>query len=116
MFPTAETLQDIPRWLWPTETQLLHPHSVVVDFLAWPRLRDYLCVSGYNDPRHSLSCYIESIGFTWPSNAHIFTQSGNGQIYLSADFEAATYNLANWRLGSPWVDYFPHLADLVTTA
>lgn len=74
-----------------------------------------MCVSGDDDPRHSLSCYIESLEFLWPGNAPIFTQSGGGQIELSHEFAEAVNNLDNWRLGSPWVDHFPHLAHLVTT-
>lgn len=108
-----ETIQDVPSWLLPTETQKLNPHSVVVDYIPWPRLRDYLCITGDEDPRRSLNLYLESMQFNWPPERALFTQGDGGQMTVSPEFEMAVCELQNWNLGPPWSEAFPHLMDLV---
>lgn len=112
MHPNADTIQDIPPWILPTEAQKTNPHSVVVDFLAWPRLRDYICTSGDMDPRHSLQFYFDSIQLAWPPDKTLFAQSETGQIVLSPEFERVVFDLGSWRLGPPWSEAFPHLMHL----
>lgn len=112
MNPSADTIQDIPTWIIPTEAQKTHPHSVVVDFLAWPPLRDYICTSGDADVQQSILFYFDSIQFRWLPNQPLFAQSDSGQITISPEFEKAVFELENWSLGPPWSDTFPHLMHL----
>ncbi|SPO03124.1 uncharacterized protein DNG_05806 [Cephalotrichum gorgonifer] len=113
MSPCDETLQDVPLWQLPTETQISTPHSVVVDYLPWPRLRDHLCTSGDEDLGRSIFLYFESIEFIWPPERPIFAQDDGGQMVLSLEFELAIGNLENWRIGAPWSEAFPELMHLV---
>ena len=113
MNPCEETLRDVPAWMLQTEIQRSTPHSVVVDYLPWPRLRDHLCTSGDEDLERSLYFYFESTEFLWPSERPIFAQGEGGQMVLSPEFEQAVGSLEHWRIGSPWSDAFPHLLHLV---
>jgi hypothetical protein len=112
MNPCEETLQDIPKWLWPTSIQNSHPHPAVVDFLPWPSLRDYLCLNASEDPRHSISFYFDSMELVWPSNCPLFAQDEGGEISLSPAFETVIWSLENWRLGPPFTEAFPQLVSL----
>jgi hypothetical protein len=98
----------------PTALQRAHPHPVVVDYIPWPALRDYLCLSGNGDARHSINFYFESVEFDWPAGSPLFGQGKEGQIALSPEFEVAVMTLANWRLGPPWSEAFPDLAQLIS--
>lgn len=113
MDPDRNTIQDIPSWMLPTEAQKAFPHSVVVDYLPWPRLRDYICTSDDSDPRHSIQFYFESIQLRWPPDCPLFAQSETGQIILSPEFERVVFEIENWSLGPPWSDAFPHLMHLI---
>lgn len=113
MCPCEETLRDVPAWMLPTEIQRSTPHSVIVDYVPWPRLRDYLCTSADEDLARSLYFYFESTDFVWPSECPVFAQGEGGQMALSPEFEMAVCNLEHWRIGSPWSEAFPHLLHLV---
>ncbi|KAJ4301985.1 hypothetical protein N0V88_002116 [Collariella sp. IMI 366227] len=114
MSPCEETTRDVPTWLLPTKIQRSNPHSVIVDYIPWPRLRDHLCMSGEaEDLTRSVYFYFESIEFIWPSECPIFAQGEGGQMVLSPEFEAAVGSLEHWRIGLPWSGAFPHLLHLV---
>lgn len=113
MNPCDETLQDMPPWLLPTDIQKSHPHPVVVDFLPWPDLRNYLCTHTDGDSRHSVNFYFESMVFTWPGNCSLFAQGEGGEVSLGPDFEAVAWNLENWKMGPPFSLELPHLMPLV---
>lgn len=97
----------------PTEIQKSHPHSIVVDFLPWPGLRDHFCVSGDADPRHSIHFYNESVKLRCPPIYSLFALDDMGRVSLSAEFETIIYDLKNWTIGPPWSHAFPHLTHLV---
>ena len=113
MSPCDETIRDVPAWMLPTEIQRSNPHSVIVDYVPWPRLRDHLCTSGDEDLARSLYFYFESTKFIWPSERPIFVQGEGGQMTPSLEFERAVGSLEHWRIGSPWSEAFPHLLHLV---
>ncbi|KAH7112319.1 hypothetical protein B0J13DRAFT_534098 [Dactylonectria estremocensis] len=113
MRPDASTLQDVPAWLLPTDIQKSHPHSVVVDYLPWPLLRDYLCKHANGDPRHSINFYFESMELIWPPDYPLFAQDDAGQVSISPEFEMVISNLENWTIGPPWSNAFPHLMHLI---
>lgn len=113
MSPTEETIRDVPPWLLPTETQKLNPHPVVVDYIPWPALRDYLCVSKDEESQRSLNIYLESMQFNWSSERALFFQDEQGQMSVSPEFELAVASLENWNLGPPWSEAFPHLVHLI---
>ncbi|KAK3897561.1 hypothetical protein C8A05DRAFT_38886 [Staphylotrichum tortipilum] len=113
MSPCEETIRDVPVWMLPTDIQRSNPHSVIVDYIPWPRLRDHLCTSGDEDLARSVYFYFESTEFVWPAERPVFAQSEGGQMAPSLEFERAVGKLEHWRLGAPWSDAFPHLLHLV---
>lgn len=112
MKPDPSTQQDVPAWLLPTVAQNTLPHPVVVDYLPWPKLRDYLCLSGDPDTRHSFDFYFESTRLKLPPNCLVFTKDDWGRVSVSPEFEAAASHLSNWVIGPPWSEAFPHLVRL----
>ena len=113
MSPCEETIRDIPAWMLPTDIQRANPHSVIVDYIPWPRLRDYLCTSGDEDAARSVYFYFESTQFLWPAESPVFAQSEGGEMAPSPEFERAVGKLEHWRIGAPWSETFPHLLHLV---
>jgi hypothetical protein len=113
MSPCEETIRDVPAWMLPTDIQRSTPHSVIVDYVPWPRLRDHLCTSDDEELARSVYFYFESTEFIWPSECPVFAQGEGGQMALSPEFEMAVANLEHWRIGSPWAEAFPHLLHLV---
>ncbi|KAL2214506.1 hypothetical protein CC79DRAFT_1392357 [Sarocladium strictum] len=119
MKPSPDTLRDVPPWMLPTPIQQSHPHHpVVVDYLPWPSLRDYMCTTTSAgdtdmDERHSLLFYLESTRFLWSPDVPLIVQSAEGVPELSPEFEVAVGKLENWTMGAPWSDAFPHLMHLV---
>lgn len=86
---------------------------MVVDYLPWPPLRDYLCISVDEELRRSLNIYLESMQFNWSSEYPLFVQDECGQMSVSPEFELAVGNLENWNLGPPWSEAFPDLVHLI---
>ncbi|KAJ6443957.1 NADPH-dependent 1-acyldihydroxyacetone phosphate reductase [Purpureocillium lavendulum] len=96
LYPSIETLRDVPTWLRPTKVQESCPHPVCIDYIPWPSLRDYLCLHQNQDLRHT-------------------TQMGpQGGVTIDKEFEAIATDITKWSMGSPWIETFPHLIQHVT--
>ncbi|KAK4177134.1 hypothetical protein QBC36DRAFT_345707 [Triangularia setosa] len=42
IMPTKEHFVTVPTWLQPTPNQLLMPHLMILDYVVWPALREYV--------------------------------------------------------------------------
>ncbi|QKX57808.1 uncharacterized protein TRUGW13939_04928 [Talaromyces rugulosus] len=113
LYPDKETFRDVPEWVHPTEIQKTVPHPVCVDFIPWPKLRDYIVLHKYTDPRHSVSLFIRSIRVRWPDNRDFYTMSAQGELLLDPEFEEAVYRYENWQISKDWIEMFPALKDYV---
>ena len=85
------------------------PHPISVDLLPWPGLRNHLCVHQTGDMRHSIQLYADSTWFAWPEDQGLVCTDASGNMALHPEFEARAGDAANWHIGSPFTDVFPHL-------
>ncbi|KAH8688589.1 hypothetical protein BGW36DRAFT_380357 [Talaromyces proteolyticus] len=118
LYPVQQTYQDIPGWLCPTEIQNSIIHPLSIDFLPWPRLRDYLTIRSCadladQDIRHSAHLYIQCIRFQWPTNKEFVHTTVSGELFLDPEFDAAIYQYENWMLSEEWARMFEPLRGLV---
>ncbi|OQE26729.1 hypothetical protein PENSTE_c005G04112 [Penicillium steckii] len=115
LYPVQETYRDIPQWYLPTTLQLSQPHSLCVDFLAWPDLRDYLIAS--LDPIQQVSfnkMIGESITVDWSSDEEFLIRDEHGALALNPAFEEHIFEYSNWKIHrDPWGLKNSHLTHLV---
>ena len=109
-------IADVPIWLQPTEVQESVPHPVMIDFIPWPRLRNYFCLNQNQDSRHNVALFVSSLRLKWPDTEQLICKLPDGQMGLNNKLEVVPGNLSSWQMVSPWLEVFPNLAEYVSTA
>lgn len=104
----------MPALVRPSRVQDSILHPVCIDYVPWPRLRDYLCLNQNRDTRHSVDLYMRSIRLRWPREQRLLGLAPGGhEVQLSDEFEAVVGDVRHWHLGPPWADVFPQLRELL---
>lgn len=114
MCPTDEAAADVPSFMRSTETQQTVVHSLNIDYVPWPKLRDYLCHNLDLEDVHTVKLYMESFEFLWPKEKPLLVRDEGGNVIMHPEFETYAAKLANWRLGSPWRESCPELVHLAS--
>ena len=109
ILPMEETFAGIPGILRPRTAQLRFPHSVAIDFLPIPRVRDSL-VRKPQDWHLPLSRSKYSCNWDGKLGPAIVTNSVTGRRTLSAQFEKHICIYQNWSVGESILDTWPELA------
>ncbi|KAL4964900.1 bZIP transcription factor [Aspergillus stella-maris] len=94
----------IPSFMFPTVTQSMVPHAPIIDFFAWPNLRDHLIVSGItNITETTAALYVSQIRLKWPYSLRDTCKLNvaENKYRFSSEFDAAYYDLQSWTIGSP---------------
>ncbi|KAL4800217.1 hypothetical protein BDV19DRAFT_384577 [Aspergillus venezuelensis] len=94
----------IPSFMFPTVTQSMVPHAPIIDFFAWPNLRDHLIVSGItNITETTAALYVSQIRLKWPYELRDTCKLNvaENKYRFSSEFDAAYYDLQSWTIGSP---------------
>ncbi|KAL3483071.1 hypothetical protein BJX62DRAFT_245264 [Aspergillus germanicus] len=113
-FPSPETLNGVPEWLRPTETQTNTPHFIFTDFVHFPRLRDALTVGAFDYVREEFDIdYAQSISVNWPSWQPLFLWQ-NCEVILNPDFAKHVTIYSNWSLDTAFARKYPEMARLAT--
>lgn len=113
LYPNPESFNDVPDLIRPSRIQNSILHPVSIDYMPWPRLRDFLCLNQNRDSRHSVDLYIRSIQLRWPADKQLLCRSPVGDIQLNPEFESIISDIRYWHLGPPWRDAFPSLRKYV---
>ncbi|KAJ6441538.1 bZIP transcription factor [Purpureocillium lavendulum] len=113
LYPNPESFNDVPDLIRPSRVQNSILHPVSIDYMPWPRLRDFLCLNQNRDSRHSVDLYIRSIQLRWPADKQLLCRSPIGDIQLNPEFESVISDIRYWHLGPPWSDAFPSLRKYV---
>ena len=113
LWPDASIINDVPAWLRPTKIQETTPHPVVIDFIPWPGLRDYLCQNQNQDSRHSVALFVSSLRMDWPTDEQVVCKMPGGEMGVNGMLDAVSRELGNWRLEGVWVETFPQLAKFL---
>ncbi|MCJ1300644.1 hypothetical protein MMC08_003441 [Hypocenomyce scalaris] len=116
IYPSQDEYIRMPEWCAPRPVQLLIPHPVWIDYLAWPLLRERL-VGNY---RHFpfVDFFIPfgaGMSLNWPYDPmDCLLKSPDAEgVTINPVFEQHLRNLDNWSLGSDFAKEFPSLADTV---
>jgi hypothetical protein len=113
-FPSPETLNDVPEWLRPTETQTNTPHFIFTDFVHFPRLRDALTLGAFDYVREEFDIdYAHSISVNWPAWQPLFLWQVC-QVALNPDFVRHVAIYSNWSLDTAFARKYPEMARLAT--
>ncbi|KAL4943411.1 hypothetical protein BDV06DRAFT_221249 [Aspergillus oleicola] len=94
----------IPSFMFPTVTQSMVPHAPIIDFFAWPNLRDHLIVSGItNITETTAALYVSQIRLKWPYELRDTCKLNvaENKYRFSSEFDNAYYDLQSWTIGSP---------------
>ncbi|KAL4806181.1 hypothetical protein BDV18DRAFT_138941, partial [Aspergillus unguis] len=95
---------NIPSFMFPTVTQSMIPHAPIIDFFAWPNLRDHLIVSNINNITETTAAlYVSQIRLKWPYELRDICRYNvaENRYTFSAEFDAVYYDLQSWTIGSP---------------
>lgn len=114
LYPTQQNYDRLPGWLAPCNSQLLTPHPIWIDYLAWPRMRDRLVVSYLDYPFDNwLLPYSRTLSLNWPYEAAdcLLWTADSDELVINPVFEKHVRNLSNWSLGPAFAESFPSLVD-----
>ncbi|KAL5332669.1 hypothetical protein BJX70DRAFT_383531 [Aspergillus crustosus] len=80
------------------------PHAPIIDFFAWPNLRDHLIVSGITNITETTSAlYVSQIRLKWPYELRDICKYNvaENRYRFSTEFDTVYYDLQSWTIGSP---------------
>lgn len=109
--PSPETFAHIPKFLWPTQSQLTILHSNAIDLIIWPELRASVI--------HSLSLYqldevfevmSRCLEVHWDPNKDPLEPGPEGTLVISPQFLKVITSEDGWTLTSEFVDRYPALS------
>ncbi|KAL4737727.1 hypothetical protein BDV11DRAFT_191171 [Aspergillus similis] len=94
----------IPSFMFPTLTQSMVSHAPIIDFFAWPNLRDHLIVSGItNISETTAALYVSQIRLEWPYELRDVCKYNvaEDRYRFSSEFDAVYCDVRNWTIDSP---------------
>ncbi|KAL4933089.1 uncharacterized protein BDV17DRAFT_252806 [Aspergillus undulatus] len=80
------------------------PHAPIIDFFAWPNLRDHLIVSGItNITETTAALYVSQIRLKWQYELRDTCKYNvsEDKYRFSSEFDSVYYDLQSWTIGSP---------------
>lgn len=110
--PSKDHFEAIPSWLRPSPNQLFMPHPMVVDFVFWPALREYVVqfpllqvgMSWLLDMTNTLKC-------DWEGTTEDALERKDGTVGLTKNAKDFIFKLENWSIGPSFRQYIPN-ADI----
>ncbi|OBT70899.1 hypothetical protein VF21_10012 [Pseudogymnoascus sp. 05NY08] len=109
----AESYQELPQW--PTQKQF--PHDYVMDYFAWPGLRERLVLSErYILTENFWHTFAHSFRFHWPYGlGEAFDMDKkSGYVRFSGTFWNHLLEIRHWRMDVGFLETFPEFYDDVT--
>jgi hypothetical protein len=113
ILPNEETFAGIPGILRPTTAQMRFPHSVAIDFLPIPTVRQIL-VRSPRDWHTPLSRSKYSCNWDGNSGPATVTDPITGRRTLSAKFEKHICIYQNWSASKTILETWPELCGEIT--
>ncbi|KIW95964.1 uncharacterized protein Z519_03030 [Cladophialophora bantiana CBS 173.52] len=100
---TAEALQKLPVWYRPTAMQKGVPHPIIIDFIAWPRLRDEFIAFWQMHPQR-----LHEVAFAIGTCLELDFQPPNVADNRKREtFGEAVRNMRRWRLKALFFETYP---------
>ncbi|KAH8597278.1 hypothetical protein B0O99DRAFT_618434 [Bisporella sp. PMI_857] len=117
--PTQQNFDALPYYLHERPSQRLIPHEAVIDYVAWPGLRERFIFAPHRYCNEKFTAlFWKCFRFAWPYELHeAYTRNPeNGQYMLSKMFDEQSRSLHNLRMTSEFLDEFPELRADITMA
>lgn len=101
--PSNQALRPIPPFFAPTPLQQTEKHSSLIDYFAWPSVRDHLIKTSRDIrsiPRVAQTKFAQNFVFDWPyefSDAFM-TVKASGRLVFSEDFNKRWNDLHYWTI------------------
>jgi len=96
----------------PSQLQAQIDHPRLIDYFIWPKLRDYLIMSGISSAPESMAAqFIGDIGVKWPFHLRDTCnyQVSKGTYTFSKEFNEAYDDVDSWVLKAPDLSMYPPL-------
>ncbi|KAK4935989.1 hypothetical protein LTR10_023036 [Elasticomyces elasticus] len=112
IFPTEESLDELPVWLHPCPSQCRVSHPIYIDALPWPVLREKLTFEHRLYPFNMFSpVFCSSLNVNWPyDHAMTYVREASGTLRLSRAFKTHLRKLENWSLRPTFALSYPELS------
>ncbi|KAK3616552.1 hypothetical protein LTR56_025882 [Elasticomyces elasticus] len=101
--PFNQALRAVPTFFAPTPLQKTRVHACLIDYFAWPKVRDHHISNGRDIrevPQSALSEFARNFKFDWPyefRDAYMTTKS-SGRLVLNPDVLTRFNDLASWKI------------------
>ncbi|OBT66044.1 hypothetical protein VE03_03262 [Pseudogymnoascus sp. 23342-1-I1] len=115
----AESYRELPQWYRPRPTQQRFPHDHVMDYFAWPGLRERLVLSEkYVLTEDFWQKFAQSFRFHWPYGlGEAFDMDKkSGYIRFSGTFCNHLREIRYWRMDAGFLEMFPEFYDDINPA
>jgi hypothetical protein len=110
--PTQANYFDLPEWLRPTPSQLIHTHPPWLDLFLWPKGREKMCREKKYHNEHELMAEIcnATLSINWPHKpSDMIMQVSGRETVLHPMFEKHILDLGNWTVGKKILEAYPDL-------
>ncbi|KAK4199183.1 hypothetical protein QBC40DRAFT_282353 [Triangularia verruculosa] len=117
IMPTEEYFNAIPSWMRPTPNQFFMPHPMILDFLIWPALRDYVVqFPSLHVGMDWLVVLCDTITCAWPGTVGeaLCRDEITGITDLTPVAKNVAGRLESWSLGSTFIPYMTNAESLVS--
>lgn len=101
--PLNQAVRPVPKFFEPTRLQQTERHSTLIDYFAWPAVRDHLIRHSRDIrsiPRIAQTKFAKAFVFDWPyelSDAFM-TIKASGRLVFSEDFNRRWHDLHYWTI------------------
>ncbi|KAK4641185.1 hypothetical protein QC761_610110 [Podospora bellae-mahoneyi] len=116
IMPTEEHFESIPMWLRPTPNQYFMPHPMILDFVIWPALREYVVqFPSFHVGMDWLVVLFDTITCAWPGTVEeaLCQDQLTGATDLTPEAKNVARRLESWSLGPAFIPYMFKAESLV---
>ncbi|KAE9378157.1 hypothetical protein N431DRAFT_366476 [Stipitochalara longipes BDJ] len=112
ILPSEETYNNLAEWHIPRASQLLTPHPIWIDQIAWGKLRDVVINNqeqyATDEFQHT---YTHSLNVNWPYRDMDVMVFEGSEVRVSDLFACHILELSNWSLDEPFQRKYPELRE-----
>ncbi|KAK0667817.1 hypothetical protein QBC41DRAFT_132651 [Cercophora samala] len=117
VMPSEEYFYAIPTWLRPTPNQFFMPHPMILDFIVWPALRDYVVqFPSLQVGMEWLVVLTDTITCEWSGTTDeaLCRDEMTGATDLTPVAKNVVRQLESWSLGPTFVPYLSNAESLAS--
>ncbi|KAE9367998.1 hypothetical protein N431DRAFT_514683 [Stipitochalara longipes BDJ] len=116
---SGKRLDELPSWYRPRPTQTIFPHDELIDFFAWPGIRERLVVSKQDLLTNDFwDCFRRNFRFQWPLSFREIYQLNpyTSRYAFSALFQGRLRDISMWQMEQQFFAAFPEFLDDISAS